>query len=125
MEVVANTYAKLRVYHATVAEYTKAFEMAGERSRADRRNDAVTASNDFHPYFTQNQIFLPKVVADQVQHVGRELTRVANQFTFMVDQQKQPDPMAWIKIDEKLEKEVSQALVALEKALRSAIGDES
>ena len=125
MEVIANTYAKLRALHAAVADYTKAFEMVGERSRADRRNDAVAAFGEFNPYFTQNQIFLPKGVADQIQHVGRELTKVANQFTFMVDQQKQPDPDAWMKILEQLENEVSQALVALEEALRNTIGDES
>lgn len=125
MDVVANTYAKLRVFHTAVAEYTKAFEMTGERSRADRRSDAIAASGDFHPYFIQNQIFLPKAVAEQVRHVGSEITRVANQFTLTVDQHTQPDPAAWIKVLEKLENEVSQALAALEDALRSAIGDES
>lgn len=85
--VIADTYGRLRALHAAVVEYTKAFEMTGERSRADRRNDVVAKFTEFNPYFTQNQIFLPKAVAEQVGHVGQELIRVANLFTFTIDQQ--------------------------------------
>jgi hypothetical protein len=111
--------------HECVAEYVKAIEVVGERPRADRRNDAVAAFNDFKPYFLQNRIFLPEKIALLIEHANLELVRITNQFTYMVDLSKNPNIDHWVKITEKLENEFQQARHSLERELRAAIGDDS
>lgn len=123
MDVIGNTFARLAKLHDCVTEYVKPVEMAGEKARAERRNEAVSAFNDFKPYFSQNRIFLPKDVADLIEKANLELVRITNQFTFMVDLAKQPDVQLWLKITEKLDNEFRQALSRLEEQLRAAIGD--
>ena len=125
IDVIANTYARLRKLHSCVVEYVKIIEMSGERSRQDRRNDAASAFNELQPYFSQNQIFLPKRIADQIERANTELLRMTNRFTFMVDMTKAPDVDQWIQITEKLEKDFKQALGDLEDDLRKALGDKS
>ncbi len=58
--------------------------MVGEKPRPERLGDAAKAFSEFNPYFTQNQIFLPKRVAEVVATVNQELLRIANRFTILV-----------------------------------------
>ena len=73
VDVIANTYAGLRKLHVCVLNYVKIFEISGERPRKERRDDAVKASEEFSPYFLQNQIFLPKRIAVLIENANSEL----------------------------------------------------
>jgi hypothetical protein len=123
VDVIANTYAKLMKLHDAVANYVKAFESSGERPREDRRKDAIEASLDFTPYYSQNQIFLSQEAAHAIQRVNQDLIGIANRFLYTVDLQKIPDAMAWVKITEQFEGSVKEAIEALEKQLRHLLGD--
>jgi hypothetical protein len=126
VEVIAKTYAGLRKLHGCVLEYVKVVEMAGEPPRDERRRKTVDAFNEFNPYFTQQQIFLPKRIAQLIQKANDELLQMTNRFTFMVDIPKNnPNVDEWIRITEKLDKEFTQALAGLEGELRRALGDKS
>jgi hypothetical protein len=125
VDVIAKTYAGLRKLHVCVLNYVKIFEASGERSRKERRDDAVKASEEFGPYFLQNQIFLPKRIAVLIENANLELIKITNRFTFSVDIPQQPNVDEWIKLTEKLEKEFKLALEGLEVELRGALGDKT
>lgn len=125
VDVIANTYAKLKHLHDCVANYIKPFEMEGERSREDRRKDVVDASGEFTPYYSQNQIFLSQPVAEAIRQVNQELVSVSNVYIFTVELPQTPDVQQWLKITEKFEGSVKQALAGLEIQLRQLLGDES
>ncbi|MGC2517898.1 MAG: hypothetical protein WA373_02165 [Burkholderiales bacterium] len=97
IDVIANTYARLRKLHSCVVEYVKVVEMSDERSREERRKDAADAFNELQPYFSQNQIFLPKRIADLIEKANVELLRMTNRFTLMVDIARTPDVNQWMR----------------------------
>lgn len=115
VDVIANTYAKLRKLHDAVANYVRAFEPAGDKSRAERRLAAIEASNDFSPYYSQNQIFLSREAAEAMRHVNQELISLANRFIYTVDLKPFSDTMDWVKITEQFEGSVTDGIEALEK----------
>jgi hypothetical protein len=125
VDVIANTYAKLKKLHDCVANYVKPVELSGERSKEERRKDVVEASADFTPYYSQNQIFLSQPVAEAIRQMNQELISISNLFIFTVDLPPTPDFKQWIKITEKFEGSVKDALAGLEKQLRQLLGDES
>lgn len=125
VDVIANTYSKLRKLHDCVANYVKPFEAIGERSKEDRRMDVVNASEDFTPYYSQNQIFLSRDAARAVQHVNQELISITNLFIHTVELPKTPNTEQWVKITERFNGSVKEALEALEKQLRQLLGDEN
>lgn len=125
VDVVANTYAKLKKLHDCVANYVKPLELSGERSKEERRKDVIEASADFTPYYSQNQIFLSQPVAESIRQMNQELISISNLFVFTVDLPHTPDFQQWIKITEKFEGSVKDALAGLERQLRQLLGDES
>lgn len=125
VDVIANTYAKLKMLHDCVANYVKPFEENGERSKEERRKDVVEASSEFTPYYSQNQIFLSQPVADAIRQVNQELVLISNVFIYAVELAPTPDVEQWFKITEKFEGNVKEALSGLEKQLRQLLGDES
>ncbi len=125
VDVVANTYAKLKKLHDCVANYVKPLEFSGERSKEERRKDVIEASADFTPYYSQNQIFLSQPVAESIRQMNQELISISNLFVFTVDLPHTPDFQQWIKITEKFEGSVKDALAGLERQLRQLLGDES
>lgn len=58
VDVIANTYAKLRKLHDRLANCIEPLEITGGPSREDRRNAVKEASEDFSRYFLQHQIML-------------------------------------------------------------------
>ncbi len=58
-EVIAETYALLQELCACLANYIKPFEPVGDISRAERRNEALTALNRFRSYYPTKLIFVP------------------------------------------------------------------
>lgn len=125
VDVIAHTYGKLKRLHDCVANYIKPFEATGERNREERRNEVVEASSDFTPYYSQNEIFLSQPVAEAIRHVNQELVSISNVYIFAVELPHTPDVQQWIKITEKFEGSVKEALSGLEKQLRQLLGDES
>lgn len=125
VDVIANTYAKLKKLHDCVANYVKPLELSGERSKEERLKDVVEASADFSPYYSQNQIFLSQPVAEAIRQMNQELISISNLFIVTVDLPPTPDVQQWIKITEKFEGNVKDALAGLEKQLRQLLGDES
>lgn len=124
VDVIANTYAKLKKLHDCVANYVKPLELSGEHSTEERRKDVFEASADFSPYYSQNQIFLSQPVAEVIRQMNQELISISNLFIFTVDLPPTPDFHQWIKITEKFEGNVKDALEGLEKQLRELLGDE-
>lgn len=124
VDVIANTYAKLKRLHDCVANYIKPFEMTGGPSREDRRKDVLEASGEFTPYYSQNAIFLSQSVADDIRQVNQELVSISNVYIFSVELPHVPDVQQWMKITEKFEGSVKEALSGLEKQLRQLLGDE-
>ncbi len=125
VDVIATTYAGLRKLHVCVLDYVKIFEVSGGSSRKERRDEVVKVSGDFYPNFLQNQIFLPKRIAELIENANRELIRISNQFTFSVDMPQDPNFDKWIEITEKLDNEFKLALEGLEAELRRELGDKS
>jgi len=125
VNVIANTYRKLKHLHDCVANYITPVEMSGERSREDRRKDVIKTSGDFNRYYSQNEIFLSQPVADAIRQVNQELASIANGAIFAIERQKPPDVPRWQNITEKFEGSVKQALSDLEKQLRQLLGEES
>jgi len=125
VDVIANTYGKLKRLHDCVANYIKPIEMTGERSREDRRKDVVEASEEFTPYYSQNGIFLSQPVADAIRQVNQELVTISNRYIFAVELQTIPNVEEWLDITEKFEGSVKKALAGLERQLRQLLGDES
>ncbi len=124
-DVIANTYAKLKKLHDSVASYIKPFEVNGERTTNERRKDVVNASCEFTPYYSQNQIFLSQSVAEAINQMNKELISITNLYIYTVDLTSTPDFKQWIEIIGKFEGNVRVALDGLEKQLRQLLGDES
>ncbi|MGZ3182767.1 MAG: hypothetical protein ACXU8N_10025 [Telluria sp.] len=124
VDVIANTYAKLKKLHDCVANYVKPLELTGERSKEERRNEVVEASEEFKPYYSQNQIFLSHTVADAIGQVNQELISLSNLFIYTVDLPQTPNVDNWVKITEKFNGSVTEALRGLEKQLRQLLGDD-
>ena len=125
VDVIANTYGKLKHLHDCVANYIKPFEAQGEKSREDRRDMVVKASTDFTTYYSKNEIFLSQPVAARIRQVNQELVSISNVYIFAVELPPNPDVKEWIKITERFEGNVSVALSGLEKQLRQLLGDET
>jgi len=124
VDVIANTYAKLKSLHDCVAKYIKSFEPNGERSKEDRFNDVSQASAEFTPYYSQNQIFLSQSVVEAIRQVNQDLISITNVYIHTVDLPPTPDVQQSIKVNEKLEGSVKFALGRLENQLRQLLGDE-
>jgi len=75
------------------------------------------------PYFSQNQIFLPKKIAELIEKAQMEMVQIANLFTYTVDLPANPDTLKWIEITERFNNDVRQALSGLEGEIRVALGD--
>jgi hypothetical protein len=125
VDVIANTYSRLKKLHDCVANYVNPFEPSGTRPREERRKDVVDASQEFTPYFSQNQIFLTKPVTTAIQQVNQELVSISNVFIYAVDLPPTPDVQQWLKITEKFEGSVKAALSGLEDELRRLLGDKT
>lgn len=125
VDVIANTYGKLKRLHDCVANYIKPFESTGERTREERRKEVFEASIDFAPYYSQNEIFLSQPVAEAIRSVNQELVSISNIYIFAVELPQTPDVLQWMSITEKFEGSVKDALSGLEKQLRQLLGDES
>ena len=123
VDVIANTYSRLKVLHDSVANYVKPFVSTGDKSKEERRAEVYAASQDFTPYFSQNQIFLTKGVTASVAKMNQELVSISNLFIYAIDLQDTPDVQQWIKITEKFDGSVKEALDGLEDELRSLLGD--
>ena len=124
VDVIANTYAKLKYLHDCVANYIKPFVMTGEPSIEERRKAVYEASNDFTPYYSQNQIFLSQEVSEMISKVNQELISISNLYIFTIELQNTPNSAQWIEITEKFEGNVKVAVQGLEKQLRQLLGDE-
>lgn len=124
VEVIAEIYARLMRLHNCVADYIKPFELTGERSREERGQDVAEASSEFTPYYSQNQIFLTQPVAEAIRQVNQELVSISNVYIFAVQLPPAPDVQQWIKITEKFDGSIKEALAGLEKQLRLLLGDE-
>jgi len=125
VQVIAETYSRLIELHSCLADYVTISEISGVPTREERRNSMAAAFAKFRPYFTQNKIFLPKLVADVIQKIEIEMVQAGNLFTFMVDLPETPDVDRWIKITAQVNDEIGLALTGLEEAMRSALGDKS
>jgi hypothetical protein len=123
VQVIADTYSRLKKLHDCLADYVKPFEPSGGPSREERRRLMVTAFDELRPYFSQNQIFLPKKIAELIQKAEMEMVQIANLFTYTVDLQANPDAEKWLKITERFNYDVKQALSGLEDEMRVALGD--
>jgi hypothetical protein len=124
VDIIANTYAKLKTLHDCVANYVKAYEAIGERSKEDRRQDVMSASSAFTPYYSQNKIFLSQPVVDAIDKLNLELISLSNRFIYAVELPDNPDVQQWIKITQTFEGSAREALTGLEKQLRQLLGDE-
>jgi hypothetical protein len=125
IEIIAKTYSLLSHLRDCVAEYVKAFEFSGDPPREERRKNTVTAFYELKPYFSQNRIFLPKLIATNIENTNLELLKIINSFMIKVDLAKTPDFNEWIKITEKLDGDFKLTLESLEDELRVAIGDKN
>jgi len=129
IEAIAETYAKLQTFKDAVVEYTKIAEFGQQKPRGDRLAGAVPAQADLYAYFSQKRVFLPAPVADRIAALNQTLVQIANKFTLIVDpdnQRRSPLPNAtevWIELHERVEKEIPEALRALEDELRILLGD--
>lgn len=123
IQVIADTYSRLKKLHDCLANYVKLFEASGGPSREERRNEMVTAFEELRPYFSQNQIFLPKKIAELIHKAEMEMIQIANLFTYTVDLPANPDAKKWFEITERFNNEVKQALSGLEDEMRMALGD--
>lgn len=113
----------MKVLHDSVANYVKPFVSTGDKSKEERRAEVYAASQDFTPYFSQNQIFLTKGVTASVAKMNQELVSISNEFIYAIDLPNTPDVQQWIKITEKFDGSVKEALDGLEDELRSLLGD--
>lgn len=125
VDVIANVYGKLKHLHDCVANYIKPFVGAGEPSLEERRKDVGTASAEFTPYYSQNEIFLSPQVATAIREVNRELISISNLYIYTVELPPEPDLDQWERITKKFEDGVKEALAGLEAQLRQLLGDES
>lgn len=125
VDVIANTYARLKKLHDCVANYVKPFVATGERTNEERRGDVAMASADFTPYFSQNELFLSKDVCNAVRQMNQELVGITNTFVYAIELAHTPDVQQWMKITEKFNGSVRQALAGLEDELRRLLGDKT
>jgi hypothetical protein len=125
VDVIADTYARLKKLHDCVANYVKSFEPVGERSKEERRKDVTSAAQEFTPYFSQNQIFLPKAVSAAIEQVNQELVSISNTFIYAVELPRTPDVQQWGRITDKFNGSVKEAVAGLEDELRRLLGDKS
>ena len=123
VQAIADIYSRLKKLHDCLADYVKPFEASGGPSREDRRTAVITAFEELMPYFSQNQIFLPKKIAELIEKAQMEMVQIANLFTYTVDLPANPDTLKWIEITERFNNDVRQALSGLEGEIRVALGD--
>jgi hypothetical protein len=122
-EVIAEVYAKLKHVQRSLSEYTKAFELAGEKPRSERGDDLVKSHNEFFSVFTDNAIFLPADIAEKIDAINRNIVRNGTDFTFLLANRNHPlDVDKWIEINKECERNIPAALATLEREFRSLLG---
>lgn len=125
-EVIAETYALLKVVSFRLGDFVKIFESAGDSSREERRNAAAKAHEEFRSYYTAKLIFFPSATASKLEEINVQLVKIFNEFVFTVERSKGADKTAnWIELFNRVNDEMPAALKELESEFRKLLGDES
>ena len=127
-QAIAEIYALLAEFHVALADYTRAFEVAGGTSRTERREIAVKAHGAFDALYRKKKIFLPKSSATKIDDLNHQLKIVYHEFLFGVDMAHTANgdfAQKWIGINEKMSSTIDPALAELEHDFRVLLGDET
>ena len=123
VEAIAATHAHLIPVRDAVETYIAIFQPAGTNS-GQQLNSVEAAYKAFRPAFSQHQVFLPRNIAAAVERLDRAFVQVANQFTLVVRPGSQnPNIELWMKLVERFQSDVNDALSSLREDMRIALGD--
>ena len=122
-ETIAETYSLLRSYLHAVADYVKVLEMAGEKSKAERREAVNTALKEFRDYFVKRQIFLPKETAKRIRELDDKLFKSAQHFAMNIEgKETTASSEDWMKAFSSVNEEIPPVLELLEDEFRGLLG---
>lgn len=124
-EVLAEVYAALKEFVRALANYVKIFEPAGDTPKPERAKIVVETGNAFIKLYQQKKIFIPKVAANKLDAITKELREAHIEFAYGVDMNKSHEStQKWIEIYEKVENLSNNAVAELEDDFRKILGDE-
>ncbi|WP_397452548.1 hypothetical protein [Pseudomonas sp. NA-150] len=127
-EVLAETYSLLRELLATLSNYVKLFESAGDIPKAQRRDATVDALNNFRNFYAKRLVFIPKETAKKLETLDRNFIKIYNEFLYTVELIPNKDNNTyqnWVNIFDRVNTEARDALLELEDEFRKLLGDES
>jgi hypothetical protein len=127
-EAIARTFDGLSTLYAEMTSYIQILEVAGITPRDERRQAAANAYIAFHSNFATTRIFLPRDAAEKVAAIDEEIRKLFNQFAWTVDIPNTHDhdtAERWVKISDKLHKDIQSALGEIEDHFRNLIAEAS
>ena len=77
VEVLAETYRHLMRSYNAVGSLIREWEVEGAASKLEKLKAAETAAREFREYFSPNQVFLPKKLAEEIIVMDRKLMDIA------------------------------------------------
>ena len=101
--VIADTYALLKVLYSAVAKHTSIVECPGWPPKEERRKEAVKAFEAFQGNLTK-LIFLPKITAQKIDDISKDITKAYNVFFMAVETPGNPSrTKTWMDISDMVE----------------------
>lgn len=126
VDAIEHVFNSLLVVRDAVGRYINAYQPAGAPSDNENLKLVQAAYDEFKPSFVKNQIFLPRHIAAAVSDIDQTFLNITNQFTLIVKANTQiSNTDLWIKLIERFQTEVTQALESLNEDMRVALGDKS
>lgn len=126
-EIIANTYAKLKDFHAKIGDYVKIFEPAGDKPKEERRAIAAKAHDEFINFYSQNQIYLSKRSVELIDEIKEKQKGVFFQFLYGIEAapNNSGNGQEWLAIFNEVKDEIPQVLSKLEDEFRQILGNNS
>ena len=122
--VIAETYSYLKKLHFCLSEYVKIFEIDGGSSKEERYKRLVEVHNEFFDSYSKRLIFFPEETADKLEAINRNMVQMGNEFRLIVEPGNDLDSIKlWREIERRVDSEIGEALLALEKEFRFLLGD--
>lgn len=131
--VIKNMYQKLVTAFDSIHSLVRPMQWAGEKNTGEKMKIAVTDTNEFILYYSQNKIYFSKGTCASLENITKELkgTIATFQTKEFLKEDLQYNKNAskehmdhWMKAWDKIDKEIPTALTNLEDEFRLILGVE-
>ncbi|HET6489446.1 MAG TPA: hypothetical protein VFG28_06750 [Syntrophales bacterium] len=123
VDIVAETYARLRTLHYRVKKLVSIFEDVNDPSRNEWHKSAREAFVEFREYFEPRQIFLPEETVEQIHEVHGMLRVAFVRYDLSVSEhQGSPGIAVLAQAFDNISRKIPPLYESLEKEFRKLLG---